>query len=313
MIKTSLTIAALGVFAAPAFAQELTFGSAGLNYSDISDSSDDFSTTVFNGEVEFSYDQFLFGANLDAQSFDAFGDDATVTNLGAFVGYAPVPELLLGASITNLSLDAGSTDDTLTGYEILAQYRTPTFGGAIVYSVPDSDEEDFDVTTYYAEVEVVPGMTLGAVVDDFSGVDDNIYNVSADYAQGPIAVRGYYTGITGEDLAIYGVRGSYDFGNGFSATGSIGGFEEFLADEATIMTIGAGYAFYDGLSIDASVGRLSIDSDDLDILQIGLTYEFGAPTRLDTKMTDAIREDRQYGLNALIPDVGIGGTGFGLL
>jgi hypothetical protein len=61
------------------------------------------------------------------------------------------------------------------------------------------------------------------------------------------------------------------------------------------------------------VGRLSIEDDDLDILQIGLTYEFGAPTRLDTKMTNAIREDRQNGLNALLPDVGIGGTGFGLL
>ncbi len=313
MIKTSLTIAAFGILAAPAFAQELTFGSAGLNYSSISDDTEDFSTTVFNGEVEFSYDQFLFGAQLDAQSLDTFGDDATFTNLEAFVGYSPLPELLLGASITNLNIDAGFTDETLSGYELLAQYRTPTFGGAIVYSVPDSDEEDFDVTTYYAEVEVVPGMTLGAVVDDFSEFDENIYNVSADYAQGPIAVRGYYTGVTGEDLAVYGVRGSYDFGMGFSATGSIGGFEEFLADEATIISIGAGYAFYEGLSIDASVGRLSIDSDDLDVLQIGLTYEFGAPTRLDTKMTNAIREDRQNGLNTLLPDVGIGGTGFGLL
>jgi len=313
MIRTSLTIAALGVFAAPAFAQELTYGSAGLNYSSISEGGDDFSTTVLDGDVEFAYDQFLFGAKITSQSLDTGGGDTTFTNLNAFVGYSPLPELLLGASITNLSFDGGFLDQTLSGYELLAQYRTPTFGGAIVYSVPDTDEEAFDVTTFYAEVEAVPGMTLGAVVDNFSEFDENIYNVSADYAQGPIAVRGYYTGVTGEDLAVYGVRGSYDFGMGFSAIGSIGGFQDFLADEATIITIGAGYEFYDGLSIDASVGRLTIEDDDLNIVQIGLSYDLGAPTRLDTKMTNAIRADRQNGLNTFLPDVGIGGTGFGLL
>lgn len=310
MIRTSLTIAALGVCAAPTFAQELTYGAAGLNYSSLSEGSDDFTTTALDGDVEFAYDQFLFGAKIISQSLDSFGD-VTITNVDAFAGYAPMPELLLGAGITNINIDSGGTDESLSGYEVFAQYRTPTFGGAIVYAVPDTDEEDFDLTTFYAEVEVVPGMTFGAVVDNLSEVDENIYNVSADYAQGPIAVRGYYTGVTDEDLAIYGVRGSYDFGMGFSATGSIGGFDDFFADEASVFTIGVEYEFYDGLSIDASVGRLSVEDEDLDVVQIGLSYELGAPTRLDTKMTNAIREDRENGVNTLLPDLGIGGAGFG--
>ncbi len=234
-----------------------------------------------------------------------------MTNLNAFVGYAPLSEVLVGAGVTQLRVEDEFFDDSVSGYEIFAQYRTPTGGAAIVYSVPDSDQDDTDVTSFLAEAEVTAGLTFGAIIDDIATFDENVYNLSVDYTQGPIAVRGYYSGVTGEDLAIYGARGSYDFGNNFSAIANLAGLEDFIADEGSFVTIGAAYEFTPGFSVDASFGRADLGGDDADVIQIGLNYEIGAPTRLDTKMTNAIRDDRRNGLSVLLPDAGFGAVGFG--
>lgn len=310
MFRTMTSAIALTIVCAPAFSQELTYGSFGLSYSQLDRDGIDTSNTTLDGQIEYSYSQFLLGAELRNQALDSFGSGITITNLNGFVGYTPSAEILVGAGFKNLQIDFGGGDDELSGYEVFAQYRTPVFGGAILYAVPDTDDDDFSVTSYFAEAEVSPGIKFGVVVDDFSEFDESIYYVSADYEQGPIAVRGYYNGISSEDFAIYGVRGTYAITPMIDVSASIGGFQEFLANEGTTFTVGGSYAFTNNISIDASIGRLTVDDEDLNSFQIGLTYEVGASKRLDRAMTNAVREDRNNGLDTVLPDLGFGGTGF---
>jgi hypothetical protein len=305
-------VTALTMVCTPAFSQELTFGSVGLNYSQLSEGGQDISSTTLDGQIEYSYDQFLLGAGLRTQTSDGFGGDLTITGLTGFVGYAPTVEILVGAGISHIEVDSGGGGGDLSGFEVFAQYRTPMFGGAVSYTEPDTDEGDFSLTSYFAEAEVSPGIKLGAIVDDFSEFDEAVYYISADYEQGPIAVRGYYNGVSGEDFAIYGVRGTYAVTPMIDVSASIGGFQQFLSDEGTTVTVGGSYAVSDSFSIDGSIGRLSADDQDINSLRIGLTYEVGASKRLDVSMANAVRDDRTNGLDAVFPDLGFGGTSFPL-
>lgn len=310
MFRTMTSAIALTIVCSPAFSQELSYGSLGLNYSLLFEDGEDISKTSLDGQVEYSYSQFLLGAGLSNEASDGFGGDLTITNFDGFVGYAPTSEILVGAGFKNTQIDSGGGDDELSGYEVFAQYRTPMFGGAILYSEPDTDSDNFSVTSYFAEAEVSPGVKFGAIVDDISEFDETIYYVSADYQQGPIAVRGYYNGVSNEDFAIYGVRGTYAVTPMIDVSASIGGFQEFLADEGTTFTVGGSYAVNESFNIDASIGRLSADDEDLNSFQISLTYEVGASKRLDHAMTNAVRDDRNTGLDAVLPNLGFGGTSF---
>jgi hypothetical protein len=311
MFRTMTAAAALTIVCAPAFSQELSYGSVDLNYSQLSGDGIDLSNTTFGGEVEYSYGQFLLGAGLQTQLFNGSGgDEITITGLNGFVAYAPTTEILVGAGISHAEVDTGGSGGDLSGFEVFAQYRTPTMGAAILYSEPDTDSDDFSITSYFAEAEVSPGVKLGAIVDDFSEFDEAIYYISADYEQGPIAVRGFYNGVTGEDFAIYGVRGTYAVTPMIDVSASIGGFQDYLADEGTTLTVGGSYAVSNDFSIDASIGRLAASDEDVNSFQISLTYEVGASKRLDVGMANAVRDDRNNGLNAAFPNMGFGGTSF---
>lgn len=310
MLRTMTAATALTIVCTPAFSQELTYGTVGLDYSQLSEDSVDISSTTLDGQIEYSYDQFLLGAGLKTNTSDGFGGDLTITSLNGFVGYTPTSEILVGAGISYIEVDTGGGGGDLSGFEVFAQYRTPAFGGAVLYVEPDTDESDFSIVSYFAEAEVSPGIKLGAIVDDFSEFDEAVYYISADYEQGPIAVRGYYNGVSGEDLAIYGVRGTYAVTPMIDVSASIGGFQEFLSDEGTTVTVGGSYAVSDSFSIDGSIGRLSAGDEDINSLQIGLTYEMGASKRLDVSMANAVRDDRNNGLGTVFPDFGFGGTSF---
>ena len=309
MLRTLTSAVAVTLFCAPAFSQELDYGAVGLGYSALDGDGVDFSSTMFEGQIEYSFNQFLLGGELRSQTIDSFGGEGTVTNFNGFVGYTPATEILVGVGIENLRLD----DDEFSGYEVFAQYRTPAFGSAVVYTVPDMDNDDLSITSYFAQAVVSPSIKLGAIVDDFSSFDETLYYVSADYEQGSIAVRGYYNGLSNEDLALYGVRGTYAYSPMFDLTASIGGFQEILSEEGTTFTVGGSYAFTNSISIDASAGRFFVDDEDVNSFQIGLTYEVGARKRLDSEMTDAVRRDRNNGLDTFWPEVGLGGTGFPFL
>jgi len=309
MLKSTTAILAIVIAAGPAFAQELVFGSAGFEYTNLTDGTDDLDVRVLDGEVEFAYGQFMFGAQLANQNFSFSGSpDETVTGFRGYGAYAIMPEVLVGAGLNTVDYDG----DDISGYEVFGQYQTAQFGVGLTYIVPDNDDDDFSITTLVGEAEVTPGVTVGAAYEDYSEIDESFYYLSAEYQDGPVFVRGYYTSITDVDGSLFGVRGSYDVTDMIHVSADLQKGDDFFGGDLTAFAVGAGYEFTEGFTVDASVGRLDGEGQEIDLIQVGITYELGQRARLDSKVFDAVREDRARGIGAIIPDIGVGiGFGFG--
>ncbi|MFA8442792.1 hypothetical protein [Yoonia sp.] len=320
MIKTSITVAALSVLAVPAFAQEVTYGAFSLDYSNISPEdggADDITTFDLEGEGEYTNGQFLIGAGIANDKFEVEDDfEFTVRTLNVYAGYAITPEALVGAGYTSINLDEdGFGDEDINGFDIFGQYQTGAFGVAVNYSRPDEDFDDFDITTFYAQAEVAPGVTLGGIVESVSEIDEKAYLLSAEYDAGQIFGRGYYVSVTEQDFAVFGARGEYRFDQAISLTA---GFESTSGDDFfdyTSLSVGGEYAFAPGVAVSARYTKIDADEGGSgDIFALGLTYEFGARQRLDQKMADAAFDDLETGIFGTQPNIGLGflaGTEFG--
>jgi len=310
MLKSTTTILAFAIAAGPSFAQELTYGSFGFDFTRLTDGSDDLDLSVLNGDVEFAFDQFLLGAQVTNRDFSSDSlIDGTITNFNAFGAYAIIPEVLVGVGLNTIDLDGSD----LSGYEVFGQYQTAQFGVGLTYTIPDSDEDDVSFLTILGEAEVTPGVTIGAAYEDFSEIDESFYYLTAEYEDGPIFVRGYYTSVTDIDGYLIGARGSYDVTDMIHVSADLQKGVDFFLGDLTAYSVGAGYEFADGFIVDASVGRIEGDGNEIDTIQVGVSYELGQRRRLDRKMIDAVREDRARTIDAVVPSLGIGiGFGFGL-
>ena len=313
MIRTTTAAVALFAFSAPAIAQEVTYLSFGTTWTQLSLGSDDLSSTKFEGDLEYSFDQFLFGLELHSVRLETMGE-GTLTTFKGFAGYAPLPEALIGAGFTHLSEGGDFGGDDVNGFEILAQYRAGMFGGAVVYARPDNDNDDLSITSYYLQAEAMPGLTFGAVFDDTSpDYDATPYVLSVDYAQGPISGRAFYHGITDFDGSYYGVTGAYEVMPQLSLTAAIANLDEFIVFDANAYSVGAAYEISEGIFAEASFGQLMGDGPDIDVISLSLTYAIGDQTRFHRSMQSAASADRTIsGLSVFLPDFGFSGTGYGL-
>lgn len=320
MIRTTLSIAALGVMAAPAFAQELTYGAFSLDYSvlSIEDSGGDELTNFdLQGDGEFTLDQFVLGAGISNDNFDdGDGFDFTVRILDLYAGYEITPEVLVGAGFTNTTVDFGGGDDDFSGYNLFGQYQTGAFGVAVNYNRPDQDFDDFEITTLFAEGEVAPGVTVGGIVESISDVDETGYFLSAEYDAGQIFGRAYYTSISDIDFGLYGLRGAYRFDDAISITGGVeaASGDDFIG-EYTALSVGGAYEFAPGVAATARYTNIDVDGGSgADAFAVGLTYEMGARKRLDRSMLDDATTDLETGILGVQPNVGfgllLGGFGF---
>ena len=310
MMRTTAAVAAIGIMASPSFAQELTYGSVALDYNNISPESsgaDDFSSFALLGDAEFMVNQILFGAALGTDRFESGGNELTVSNFDAFAGFAITPDALVGAGILYTRVDNESNDEDFTGFEVFGQYETAGFGVGVNYAQPDQDIDDLDLTSFFAEGEVAPGFVLGAVFQQFSEIDETSYFLSAEYDDGPIFARGYYTGFTDTDFDLFGVRGAYGLGNGFSVTGGIeSGSGDDFDEDYTAYSVGGEYEFAPGVSASARYTKIDVDGDGADGFGISLDYEIGNQKRIDRRMADAATEDLETGIFGVFPNLGFG-------
>ena len=293
--------------AVPAAAQELSYGQFGLGFTNFTADGFDQQVTETMGEAEFTIDQFVFGAAIKNLAYDfESGGDGEILTYSAYGAYAVMPELLVGAGLTGVDLDGFE----LSGYEIFAQYVTPAFGVAVNYQVPDDETDDFSLTSVFGEVEVSPGITIGGIYEDHESDDIAFYALVGEYEEGPIFARAFYQAYTDVDTYLMGLRGRYDVNDMISVTAGLFRSEFFIAEELTGLSLGADYAVNDAFSVGGEFGRLEGSGNEADFFSLALTYEIGDKARLDRTMADAARDDRGFGLNAVVPDYGIG-AGFG--
>ena len=311
MIRTTLSIAALGVMAAPAFAQELTYGAFSLDYSTFSSNDgggEELTNFDLEGDAEFTIDQFVLGAGISSDNFDSDGGfDGTIRILDVYAGYAITPEVLVGAGFANTTIDFFGDED-FSGYDVFGQYQTGGFGVAINYSRPDDEFDEFEITTLFAQGEVAPGVTVGGFVESYSEVDESAYFLSAEYDAGQIFGRAYYTSVTDTDFGLYGLRGAYRFDDAISITGGVEALsgDDFFG-EYTAVSIGGEYQFAPGVAATARYTNIDVDGGSgADGFAIGLTYEMGARKRLDLNMMDDAMTDMETGIFGVQPNAGTG-------
>jgi len=222
----------------------------------------------FSGTVSLGYssssiggipglDADISGFTLDAETDIMFSD---AFNVG------------LGFSLSNGSLDlgGGSIDLELIGLSIEPAYY---FGnGAYVgfyYRMGDADLS-------------LPGLPIAL------GIDTESYGLFAGYEDGPLWVEGFFgtsdtdPGLPGSiDIIDYGIAASYDIDGPLEVFGSVvrtdidaGGTDLDL----TALSLGADYAFGNGLSAYGSIGMLDIGlgplgSFDATGATIGIAYD----------------------------------------
>ena len=317
-MKLFLTTASvIGLCAVQASAQGLTYADANFDYTTYNgDGGIELNSTDFDGEIEYQLDS-LYG-NLFARSSNIDGefgpDGVTVTEFGAAAGYFVLPEVLVGIGGQSISIDTGGGDESLSGYDVFAQYDNGQYAGAINYSVLEADGNEVDFLRFFGEAEVMPGVGVDFMYETSDELYDGegVYAIGGTYGAGPINVRGYLLSFTDADAeSFYGLNASYAFGSGLSAGAGYEASTDSDFDYSSLF-IEAGYEFMPGVSVSGHAGRISLGETEVDTLGLSLSYEMGEQTRVDRRAEARVRDDLSKGYLGLLPDFGIGLIGFGI-
>lgn len=288
-----ITLAALS-FGSAATADGLTFGHLNLEYTDAQAGTSDRSNTVLEGAVEYEINQFLLSADLRYRRFEGYPlGTYGVTNYKLGAGYFITPEVLLGLNIMGENNDFYEAN----GYEIYGQYRNDVLGIAFNVEQPDTDS-DFRRNSVMGQYAINEDVTAGARIEwrSNSVTDRFIYQLNAEYTEGPFDLRGHYSGFSDIDSGMLGARGYYNFSDdirGYASYQSNVGADS--ADQGFYL-IGGGYQIAEAVWIDAAYGgNLGEDLVDLERFTLTISFDTGTRQRLDDTFEQDIFDDRQDG------------------
>lgn len=308
---TALTVAIL--VATPLAAQELTYASGSLSFERLNvDGEDALDIRDLEAAGEYTINQFVLGASIKNRDLSGDGPEFGLTTLRATAGYMVTPEILIGAGVSNLSFDGLGPDDSVNGYELFAQYQTDQFAVAARIQQPDTDEDDFSFTSFFAEYAVAPGLAVSGVAETLKD-SDTAYHVAADYDAGAYFVRGYYASVQDQDEGFLGASGGYRFNDQITLTAA---FQTATGDDEIDYqkySIGGSYEVMEGVVASASYDQFAGESEfsELSGLNFAISYEMGASKRVDNRLFDAARNDLSGGLLSINPYTDFGLLGFG--
>ena len=296
-MKILLTTTAI-LTASTAMADGVNYGRLSYDFTRFENDDNELDLGLFQGAIEYQVSEFLLFGDLNTLSLDNDGIEADLTTVKAGAGYILSPEALIGAGILRTSVE----DEDFDGFEVFGQYQTAQFGVGLNISVPDTDFDDETVTQFFGEYAVAPGIDLGVSLASYSEFDGTDYKLSGDYAQGPIAARAFLTGNTDADRSVFGLRGSYAFSDQIRAAAAFDTLSDDENDiEANFFSLGGGYKITEGVWVDADYGVLSVDDqDEVDRLQLAVTFETGNRTRIDDRFGQDATDDNQSGLGTLL-------------
>jgi len=278
MTRTITATAILALTAGAAAADGVNYARLSYDYNNFSVDSDDASIGIFQGDIEYSIDQFVLGAELEVLTTDA-DDDDTFVIYDIWGGYAATPEVLVGLGLT------GSDDDVedTQGAQAFGQFVTGQFGVGIRVSKEDLDEDNI-TTDVFGNYNVAPEIKLGLVLTGNSEFDGTGYIASADYDDGQIDARAFFEGNTEFDAGQFGVRGNYKVADAFRASAAFATNSGDDAADATAFLVGGGYEFADGAWVDLGIGQIDFeDADTVDRIEVSVSFETGDRKRLDNQ------------------------------
>ncbi|WP_373635533.1 hypothetical protein [Yoonia sp. SS1-5] len=293
MIRTITTTAILALTAGTAMADGLNYARFSYDLNNFSDDSgaDDIKTSVFQGEFEYSIDQFVLGANLTNFAVDV-SDESSLTVYDVWAGFVATPEIMAGLGLTGASFG----DEDTNGAEFFGQYTTDQFGIGVRVAQLDFEEDNIS-TILNGQVSVTPEVELGAVIWKDSEFDGTGYMLSTDYDNDLIDARAYYQSNTEAESGFFAVRGSYKVADMFRISAlyeTVVGDEEF---DVSFYTIGGGYEFVDGAWIDVNYGQIDFgdEFEKVDRIQAAISFEMGDRLRLDNQFEQDTTDDSLMG------------------
>lgn len=267
MIRKIILSAVIATSASAASA-ELTFGQAFVKYHnfDVDNGTDaKLDVNSLGAGIEYRYNRFTFSGELG--SADLEGIDLTTGTVG--VEYAFGGGIAAGIDYTMVEIEGIDADVT----SIYGAFTT----GAYTFGLSIGDFSHLNDTVYsaFAAWDVTPTGTIG--LDIVHIEDETLYAAYADYDLAQYNVQADMIKL--DELELYSIAGAYDFGNRFSAIGSLS-FVDLGVIDARAVTIGAQYEFVEGANVELALGRINVDgaADDVEQVTLGVNYEMGRRT-----------------------------------
>ncbi len=278
-MKTFLTTAIVAASAATVTsAQSVEYLSYGAGFSQLTLEGNDLDLFGTGAALDYRNGDFLVNGAFALNRISADGDDATLTSFDVRAGYYVTPQIAVFGGITYFDFD---DDDSLTTYNLGAEYTSGPFTVALSYD--DSEEENYDATTsLYGSYQVTEAFEVAFGYSDTDG--DNTVVLGFDYDDDVIEAVGTITESDGETLV--GLAGNYDFGNSIRALASYASID----GDVDAFSIGAGYEVSQDMWIDVSVGQITDGGDTIDTIGFALTFETGRESLLiDRAQTAQVR------------------------
>lgn len=294
MIRTFSTTAIIALIAGAASADGLTYGYGSFDYSNFSVDGNEADISLLQGAVEYEINQFLLTGDVDHRRItDGASVDFTQYSVGA--AFKATPEILAGVGLLGMTGDVGDRN----GFEVFGQYQTQQFGVALNVTKPNNDFDNV-ITTVYGVYQATPSVTLGLSLLQQSEFDDTTnYELSAEYNEGPIDLRGYYDGFSDDDAGLLGFRGSYEVTPDIRVLADYQTLVGTSSNDINAYRIGGGYQFAETVWVDAFYGQVSFGGPDIDRIGLQLTFETGVRQRIDSTFNQNDLEDGQAGFQAL--------------
>lgn len=262
-----LSILALIGGVGTASADGLVSADAQLSFSRLDGDGGELDTTVLGGDAFYEAGPWdIFGGAtftwLDDDSDDLRIDFASLAFAYGFTQFN------LGAEVAYFGSD--DSDDDLTFYSIFGEYVAGAFVGGLAYTDSEDDEFEDEVYTLFATYDVTTTDIIGAAY--YSSDELDVFTAFADFERDLFEIEGEF--LTGEDITLATVGGSYDVGFGFGVVAAAS-FADLDGDDLTSFSIGGEYEILPQTDIFLTVGRVEFDGDDADVLQVGVTYDLG--------------------------------------
>lgn len=278
MFRTITVTSIVAIAASSAAADGLNYGRYSYDYKSYSNDDEDASTGFFQVDLEYEFNNFVLDGKFMNTAFSEDAGDYDFQTTKASAAYRITPEVLAGLGATYIT----DGDFDTTTYEVFGQYTNEQLGVALNIT---QNEDDDTFTTLFGEYKVGSIFTLGMILGT-SSLDDagTDYIFLAEYNEGPINARSFYSSNTDAESGLFAVSADYQFSYAYRASASYM-TSSGNANEVMSFDIGAGYQITEGAWVDATIGTLDFEGGDtLNTFGIALTFETGERTRLDNRM-----------------------------
>nr|WP_319251671.1 porin [uncultured Celeribacter sp.] len=285
---------ALTVFASAA-AAETNYIYGNLGYTNYDADEVDLDQFEITGAYEGSVNGFTYGVAFDNDSTEVEDQSLNLDTTTLSLGYDITPDFTVLGMYRRESLDDDTMKTTVLGGEY--RFNDFTFGLSGVQFDMGTDLSGAFAFAEYDNGPMNAYLSYTALDQDDIG-DVDIAEIGASYETDLFEISASYEDFDIGELGsmdITSLSGKYYFNDFRILAGytKLGGMDD---DDLNIYKVGGGYKVAENTWLDAHIGKVDSDEDDLDFVGLELTYELG-----DRKLRTVEYIPSYFDINADLP------------